>query len=427
MTVSPSRWRLFANIGSSYANVALMALITLLVVPLYVRTLGPAQWGIVALCMTLQGLLFSIDVALAPLMLREVARAALQGRQHDAYRRFRRLYVSCAAILFVLAQVLISVVQHLPAASTSRIPDDLALALRIVLLQFAFQFANNAAVGYWYGLEFQRMANLRLAVFILAKHVAALLLVTLFSPTAIAYLVPFATIAACECVLNARKIGHEHAATARPMSTVPLAESWRRLAGFAFATGIGVLTTQVDRLYLSLNVPAAKYGIYFLVSSLMLSMFSLQVPLHRAYLPRMATSEIPGPTVRSMRRASLALLALPCLVLAVFPQTLLRWWLRDATITVEAAGLLRLMLIAVAMMCVYAPSATQLFVQHRYRALALVNSFVLIIQLAVLVCLTPRLGMLAGGWAWLACGLVQLFAAGLFWMESRHSTARLSP
>ena len=427
MTVSPSRWRLLTNIGSSYANVALMALITLLVVPVYVRTLGSAQWGIVALCMTLQGLLFSVDVALAPLMLREVARAAQQGRQHDAYRRFRRLYVACAAILFVAVQVLISVLQNLPADSTARIPDGLALALRIVLVQFAFQFANNAAVGYWYGLESQRMANLRLAAFILAKHVAALLLVTFFSPTAIAYLAPFATLAACECVLNARKIDHEHATATRPMSTAPLTEGWRSFAAFALAAGIGVLTTQVDRIYLSLNVPAATYGIYFLVSSLMLSLFSLQVPLHRAYLPRMATSEIPGPTVRNVRRATIALLALPCLALAVFPQTLLRWWLRDATIAAEAAGLLRLMLIAVAMMCVYAPSATQLFVQHRYRALALVNSFVLIVQLAVLVYLTPRLGMLAGGWAWLACGLVQLFAVGLLWMETRPSTALASP
>ena len=430
MTLSLTARRLALNIGTSYANVGLTALITLLVVPIYVHVLGAGQWGIVALCMTLQGLLFSVDVALGPLMLRDTARAALHGRQYSSYRRFVRLYGGFACGTFVLAQLVVTVLQH---ASGMALPLDaeLAWAIRIVLVQFLFQFSNNAAIGYWNALEMQKFANLRLAGFTLAKHALALLLVTQWSASAPAYLAPFAVLGILEFFLNFRRVRRE-ARGVQAVRTDPAEQAadpgavadWRALAGFGVAAGLGVLAGQVDRIFLSLVLPAEQFGIYYLVGTLTLSLLQLQVPIHRAFLPRMATSKQPWLVVAPMLRVSLLLVALPCLVMALGPQWVLQLWLHDARIAAAGAPAFRLILTAIALISMYAPISVLLLSQHRYRTMTLINGLVLLVQLLLLFVFAPGFGIVAGGLAWLGCGVLQVSSAVFIWRASRDGHAR---
>lgn len=430
-----SRRLLVINIASSYANFGLMALITLLVVPVYVHTLGAAQWGLVALCMTLQGVLFSIDVALGPLMLRDIARATQQGRQASVHQRFLRLYVGVALGLFVLAQLAVSALHNPPLATP--IDDELALALRIVLVQFLFQFSNNAAIGFWNGQERQGFANQRLAVFLLIKHGLAVLLVTQWSATAIAYLIPFALVCAIEFVVNQLLVRREATVASKALapSALPMAEvmrddslggQWRDVLGFAWAAGLGVLTTQIDRIYLSLTLPAAQFGVYFVICSLMLSLLHLQVPIHRAFLPRMATAAAPSDVLAAMLRVSVLLLVLPCLLMAVFPQTLLWLWLHDAGIAAAGAESFRLMLIAVALIALFSPFGSLLLSQQRYRLMTAMNAAVVVLQVLLLWVFVPRLGMSAGALAWLGCGAIQVSVAVIIWRSIRRAAPQAS-
>lgn len=412
--------RLAVNISSSYANVALMALITLLVVPLYARTLGRVEWGTVALCMTVQGLLFSFELALGPLMLRDTARAARTGREYAVYLKFLRLYGGFALGACALA-VLAMVTPGLSASHGS----GTTLAIVFLLLQFAFQFSNNAAIGYWNGLEQQRRANLRLACFALAKHAVALLLVTRWSATALAYLAPFAVIGAIEFLLNFRAVRNQNRALHGQLAAGTSAEpessgDWRSLAGFGLAAGIGLLSSQIDRIFLSLTLPAAQYGTYYLIGTLALAMLQLQMPIQRAFLPRMATAAAPREVVRAMLKVTLALVTFPCLAMAAFSETVLRLWLHDPAIAASAATPFRLFLLGIALVSLYAPSSLLLISQHRYRTMLRINGVALAIQLLLLFLLTPDLGITAGGLAWLGCGLVQATCAA--WLL-RHVAA----
>jgi hypothetical protein len=284
---------------------------------------------------------------------------------------------------------------------------DLRYALQLALVQFLFQFSNNAAIGYWNGVQRQRYANARLVVFAFAKNLLALILVLRWH-TATAYFLPFALIGAIEFVMNHRLLRAEHA-------SVPIESAkgeWRDVGGYAAAMALGLATAQVDRWYLCLALPVDRYGIYYLAGSLMLSMFSMQVPFTRAFLPSMATAAQPFAVARSMRRALLVLIVLPCLALAVFAPTALNLWLHDTAIASAGAPSFRLMMLAAAMSAMFAPTGMLLLHQHRYGAIAAINATILTVQILVLFALTPRLGMLAGACAWLACGAIQLVYAG---------------
>ena len=403
---SAARHRLTDNIASNFAYVGVMALITLIVVPVYVHALGMA-WNYVALCLTLQGFVFLLDAAIAPLMLRDVARARVAGQESASYRRFLRLYVGLGVSIFVIgefATFLVAAFRH----GAAPIPADFRAALHLVFVQFLFQFVNNAAIGYWNAAQQQRLANVRLVAFVAAKHALALTCVLIWH-TATAYMLPFALVGAIECVTNHRRLRTEHGA----LPVVPGgASAWRDVGGYGAATALGLVTTQVDRWYLCLALPADRYGIYYLASSLMLSMFSLQVPIIRAFLPRMATAERPDAVARAMRQLLLLVIALPSLLLAAFAPVALNWWLHDAAIASAGAPTFRLLMLAVAMNAVFAPTGMLLLHRHRYREIAAINATILIAQLLVLAVLTPRAGMLAGGCVWLVWSAIQLAYAG---------------
>lgn len=401
-----ARHRLIDNVASNFAYVGAMALITLFVVPVYVHALGIA-WNYVALCLTIQGFVFLLDAAIAPLMLRDVARARRAGQESASYRRFLRGYVGLGLSVFVIGEIstlLVAAFRHDAAA----MPADLRVALHLAFVQFLFQFVNNAAIGYWNASQQQRLANVRLVAFITAKHVLALTLVLVWH-TATAYMLPFALVGVIECVTNQRRLRTEHGAL--PVVSGG-ASAWRDVGGYGAATALGLLTTQVDRWYLCVALPADRYGIYYLASSLMLSMFSLQAPVTRAFLPHMATADRPEAVARAMRQVLLLLIAVPCLLLAAFAPAALNGWLHDAAIASAAAPTFRLLMLAVAMNAVFASTGMLLLHRHRYREIAAINATILIVQLLVLVLLTPRIGMLAGACAWLVWSAVQLAYAG---------------
>lgn len=409
-----SRRLLVRNILANYAYVGVMALVTLFVVPCYLRLLGAAQWGNVALCITLQGLLFSLDMALGPLMLRDVARAAAQGRAQQAYRRFLRWYALPALGVFALGQFVLEGYACQRAASSTPLSADLLPALRLALLQFAFQFANNAAIGYWSGREQQGRANRRLAAFALTKHAAALSSVLLWQATAVGYMLPFALISAVEFGVNAWSARRDGAGQPCPSAPAVEPAAYRDVLGYAGAALLAVASMQIDRAWLSFALPTPQYGGYVLVSSIMLSMLSLQMPIQRAFLPRLATSATPHEVAGQVRRLLFVLLVVPALLMAAFPEFVLRCWLHDAAIAAQAAETFRLLLIAVALMVLAGPTALLLLHRHRNATMARLNAVLLATQLAILLAVTPRWGMLAGAVAWAASAAIQLGFA-VYW------------
>lgn len=404
---------LLDNLVAGYAYLGFTALVTLLLVPIYVATLGPTQWGIVAWCLTLQGVLFSLDAALAPLLLRDAARAAAAGQLQAAERRFLRLYGSIALLACLAGQAILFLV---PAS----LPDDAVLALRLALLQFLFQFANGAAIGVWHALQRQRFANARLVAFALVKHGLALALVLLWQATPLAYFLPFVVVGAVEFALNRwrmrrERIGAAASAAVDAASTANVAlrdgEGWSGLTGFAIVAALGIAMSHIDRILLAPRLDADTFGLYFLLGTVLLSVLHLQMPLQRSFLPRIATDDVPRRAARGMLLASIALIVLPCLLAAAFVEPLLRLWLHDARLAAAGAPTLRWMLLAAALLALSGPSWPVLLVQRRYRTLATIQAAALIAQVTVLWLLTPRIGLPAGGLAWLAAASVQLACA----------------
>ncbi|HEU4665010.1 MAG TPA: hypothetical protein VFS55_13360 [Dokdonella sp.] len=396
--------RLIEALAANYGYSAFAALVTLLVVPLYVRLLDGA-WGQLALCLTLQGFLLLADGALSPLLLRDAARSR-DSRASLEYWRFLRWYAAIAIAVVVAGQAAL-------VLARGTIDPGLSVALRLALVQYGFQFANGAAIAFLIGRGCQREANLRLVAFTATKHAAALSLLVR-EPTAVAYLAAFATVSAIEFGVNHLRVRGD-AGRSRDGSAAVASEGAPRVAAFVGASALGLVGGQLDRVVLALTQPASRYGVYYLAGSVMLSLLSLQVPALRTFLPLAAAGRRPRSTAASMLAVLAATIVAPALAIALFAERVLSVWLHDTAIAAEGAPVLRLLMLALVMNALYAPAGMLLVHAHRYSTLAVMNAAIVAGECAVLYWLVPDMGILAGAIAWIAGGAIQLVVAVGVW------------
>lgn len=403
------RRTLIGNVVANYAYVFVMGVITLLATPIYVQRLGASQWGLVALCMTAQGVLLLLDAGLGQVMPGQIARAVRSGQAVSVYSMSLRIYGCIALAACALGQLLVPQVAAGLAGPNAALQSDLEVVLRLVLVQFLFQFPNNAALAYWNGTEQQRVANLRQAGFAASKHGMALLLVIGWQPSAMAYMLPFALLSAVEFLANWRKIradasAHQPHAAAQTLSVRQLLAS---AGGFSVAVVLGMLTAQMDRLYLARAVSTELFGYYVVVSNLALTLMHLQGPIQRAFLPRIIVAEH---ALKRMVWQMLGLIALtsvlPCIALASVAEPLLRLWLNNAEIARVGAPVFQLIALAVGLNGLYGGVHTLFIRDNLYARLIVLNLVILVAQFALLSTLVERLSIVAGGAAWLlGCSL----------------------
>jgi O-antigen/teichoic acid export membrane protein len=415
------RSRLVRNIVTNYLAVAWLGGLSLLLIPVYLRLLGPQQWGLVAVCMTLQALWGLLDAGLGQIMPRDVARA--QG-EPAALGRTYGLYASAYGWLglagFALGQLAAGWLAVHWVQAEGLAAAQIESVLRLMGVQFLFQFANQAAIGYWSGTEQQTRMNLLQCVFATLKHGSALVGVMYWRADAVGYLMGFVLWSALEWACNRHavreQLGLHGVQAVRAADVLQLA---RQVGVLTAGVLVGMLVSQMDRLVLSRMVDVAVFGRYVIMAQLGLAMLQLQYPLMRAYFPRVVRADAHGGTrtLRQLAWGLLLLCALPCAALAWAAPWLLQLWLDDPQIVAEGVAPLRLILLAVVLNAAYHVIYQRMLARGASMQVVRIN----LVALLSVVILTPVLagtyGVVAGGWAWLIAAGVQLVMGMRWWRQ----------
>ncbi len=412
------------NILVNYLGVVWMGGLSVLLVPVYLRLMGADQWGVLALCMTLQSVLTVVDAGIGQIMPRDVARR--DPRQ--TYAVYTRAYVWVGLAVFALGQATCSWWLPRWVAPTGGFPAVPTLAVRLALCQFLFQFVNNASIGFWNGTEAQRTANTRQMAFATLKHATALSVLVGYRADVVAYLAAFASVSALECLWNRRSIRHEaHATPVTPVTFRDVLALYREAGLLVVGVVTGMLASQIDRIVLSRTVELRQFGYYAIAASLGLAAMQLQYPIMRAYLPRLARADatFQQPEYRSLRNAVAVFCVVPCVVAIACAPWLLRLWLRHTPDAVEAVLTpLRLILAAVALNAGYNVIYQRMLIASAGRYIVFVNAVCVTVAYAVVSLGVASLGIRAGGVAWVAASAAQCLLGLLWFNAERARTAR---
>ena len=406
------------NIITNYLSVVWMGGLSLALIPLYIKRLGSDQWGVVAICMAIQGFLGLLDAGLGQIMPRDIARVA-DNRVEVArvFRVFARAYIILGFVGLVIGQISVHWLILHWFNQGQGVADGAELALRLVLVQFFFQFANNSHIGYWNGLQLQKLANFRQCGFGTAKHAGALTLVYFWHADAMAYLIPFVLFSAIECFFNWRTVRRNFSDLINGGVSLVELRLLAHEAGFlVLGVLIGMLVSQIDRIVLSRSVDVASYGRYVIVANLGLAFMQLQYPLIRAFFPRIVRADVSGGSFPLFRLAGsvFVLCVLPCIFVAAVAPWLLQIWLGDPKMVDEGTLPLRLILGAVAVNAMYQLIYQRILSLGHSRLVVLINAIVLIVVAPLAIFLAPKYGVMVGGLAWMIGSLMQ-FGLGLLW------------
>jgi O-antigen/teichoic acid export membrane protein len=337
------------------------------------------------------------------------------------FKLFSTLILIAAAVGFLFGQfIVVALIKYWPHLELA----EHEWLIRLVFLQFLFQFSNTAHIGYWNGMQKQFKANLRLCIFATAKHLGALLLMLVWKPAPIAYVLSFVLFSGIEFIVNKVTISKELVyASFKPdwFSLRALKKLFNEVGVLGLAVLLGMFSTQADRLVLSKCVGLESFGIYVIVSSLGLAFMQLQSPLVKAFLPRIVNFE------KSSNQSHFRFLTIsvfiacvfPCMLGAILSPYILELWLNDSNIVMNGTASLRLILCAVAVNSIYQLPYQKLIIKSCSTEILIINVIVLIVVLASLTFLISSMGISAGGVAWLLGALAQLLL-GLYFVKKKN-------
>jgi O-antigen/teichoic acid export membrane protein len=408
-----TRLPLWRELGAGYGYFVVVAVVVLLVLPWQAARLGDAGWATVAFCLSVQALLMAADLALSPLLLRDAA-AADSARLAALLADWRRRHARAASLMAGIAIVVGLALWATDAlGSLAAVSPQAAVA---VLVAFAFQLRNAGTLAAWHARGGQVSVAARQSSFLVMRHALASLALIAGYTSASVYLGCFAVVAALEWWMNRRGLSAWIArratvadAAGRPVTVAAGPPELRAAMASAL---LALVSSQIDRLWLGWQLPAVAFAPYALLCLPLASYLSLQMPIQRSLLPRLARSGESGRLLRTFVLLH-AGLALPCIGLALAAEPLLALWLRDPAQASASAPVLAALAFALALQVATSPAAALLILQRRWRILLSLQGAALAVQVALLWTLAPLHGAWAGVAAWYvpgAIGLVTMLA-----------------
>ena len=416
------------NVAANYIGQIYLAVIGLVMVPVYVSYLGAEAYGLVGFFTMLQAWFLLLDLGLTPTLARELARfraGALDRIQVAKMVRaleyfFGGLGAVCALSVGLaagwIAQYWLSA-QHLPQGELRR--SVLCMGTMIGLRG-------------WIGLYRSGLAGLERIV---ALNVAGMGVATLRSVGALAVLIFWSTrpsvFFAYQVAMTALELGVMGGLFYRafPLREAGLAPSWRSLqsilglsGSMAFLAGIWVVFSQTDKLVLSWALGLRDYGFFIVVTTLAGAISLLAAPISQALQPRfslLAAQHRHDELVvlyRTSTQFTCAIVFALAGALACFAEPVLWAWTGNAELAREAARLLPLYAFGNVVVALLSLAFLVQFAYGKIRWQVIGNCIFGAVWIPGAYLAASRAGAVGTGWVWLIGNLAFL----LFWLPYVH-------
>lgn len=424
------------NVAANYASQLYSTLIGIVLVPLYLRTMGAEAYGLVGFFSMLQAWFNVLDLGLTPTIARESARYFGGALAPLDYRRLCRalslIFVTIALVgggsLVALAPIISSRWLHLNELPIS----DVVTAVQIMGLGVAMRWMGGLYRGVITGAERLVWLSGFNAIIATLRFAGVFGAMAVWGFTPDVFFLHQLAVAALELgalyVMAARLMPAQiRGEPATGWSFAPVAPLLRFSLTIAFTSSVWVFVTQTDKLILSGVLPLSEYGFFTLAVLVAGGITIVTGPISTALLPRMARLHAEHRHEEIIRLYDsfaqlVGVVAFSLMVtLACCAESLLFAWTGDLQVTREAAPILRLYALGNGLLAV---GAFPFYLQYargslRYHLIGNIGLVVLLIPAIVVA--ASRFGGIGAGWVWFGMNAIYLFV----WVAFVHG--RLEP
>ena len=334
------RRNVIANLGGS----AWAGLVAFAFIPIYLRTIGPAGYGLVGFFVTLASLMSVFDGGFGAATARELATVSDNGKAGSVRNLVHTLEVIFWGIALVLgASVFFSapfLADHWLNLGTLERNDALD-ALKLMGLTLALQWPVAYYSGCIVGLQRQVGLNFINTIALTLRFGGAAVVVSYWSPTVSAFFVWQAFSMLLHVMTLQIYLWRAMPGTESPTFSMPeLKGVGRFAAGVGGINVLALIISQADKIVLSKIIPLEQLGYYTMAAALASVVGRVMLPIFNATYPRLITlvaskDEKETDLILFYRKACqlIAFAIVPlALVLVVFGREIMLLWTGDANL-----------------------------------------------------------------------------------------------
>jgi O-antigen/teichoic acid export membrane protein len=403
---------LATNVISNILGAGWLAVVQLVLVPLYVRLLGIEAYGLVGFYVTLQGVLKILEFGLSPTINRELARYSvrpdLAGEANDFTRTFELICWVMAAIIAIGVYLLAPWIAFRWLRGGSIPHETLLNSVRCMGLLAALQWPLTFYQSGLLGLQRQALLNITKSLMVTFTGLAGIAVLVQWERSIVLF---FGSQVAATFlhVVTARTLLWRYlpASARRPgISLTRFAGVYRFAAGVSGITVCSLVITQADKVVLSKVLTLEQFGYYSLATVITTGFTAMNAPLFQALFPRFTALIAAGQegAVRPLFRLlsqCLAVVAIPAtLVISLFAFEIVQAWTGNPTIASNASPLVTVIILGSGLNSLMTlPYALQLSHGRTRIALGLNLVFAICIVPALLFAV-DRHGAIGAAWVW---------------------------
>jgi O-antigen/teichoic acid export membrane protein len=347
------------NTAANFAGTLFVAVVYLIVLPIYLRLLGADAFGVVGLFFSLSAICAALDLGLGAALNREMAKLSivrdLTGQIQSVLRTYEVVIWCMSAVLgVVLFFILPILVDHwLQTGNLDK--TQLKISFHWMAFTLALQMALSLYTNALWGLQKQIAYNVANSAMIALRLLGAVLILWVVKPDLLYFFEWQAMLALLHVLLLAVLTWSYVASEQRAQFDFSILKRSRHfIFDVALGSLLATLLTHMDKILLSKLFSLREYGYYMIAWSVASVLGRLAIPVYSAWVPRL-TQYVASQDTGSLKASYsqglrlLAMLVLPvALVLVLFPKLILMTYTHDADLAQAASVALALLSIGAA-------------------------------------------------------------------------------
>ena len=423
------------NVLSSYASQIYLIIISIAILPVYIKYMGAEAYGLVGFFAMLQGLFSLLDFGLTPTISRQTAQYNAGAENALSFRRLFRALSSIFILIAVVGGGFLFLLNDYIAQNWLKLENlnisDVLFCLQIMAVCVSLRWMTGLYRGVISGFEQIVWLSVINSIIATLRFPGVLLYMYYFGFTVRSFFIFQFFIAILEFLLLAIK-----SSLLLPKLELHQLIGWslkpvKPILGFAltiaFTSAVWVLFTQLDKFVLSGILSLSDYGYFTLAVLVAGGILQLSAPISAPIMPRMArlVGENKHEQMREIYLNATQFIAVIVvtagIVLAGVAKPVLYAWTGDMTLAIEASPVLQLYALGNALLAL---SAFPYYLQYAKGNLTyhLVGNIIsVIILVPTIVWAATKYGSIGAGWVWFLTQLVYL----VFWVSYVH--AKIEP
>lgn len=405
------------GIGAGLLSSGWLALLSLVLAPVYVHLLGIESYGLIGLYTAALAIGGILDVALSATVSREIAwKQARVAEQHEVAPLLCSVEIIYWIAVSALALILLGAGALFGSGwlQNAALPDhQVKGALALMLLSLAIQLPSGLYTASLIGLHRQARSAGLVAGFGTVRGLGAALIVWSVSSDIRAFFLWHVVVGLAQILClrwqtwtHVRALGGESRFTAASLVAIKHA-----VGAMFLITVLGVMLSQIDKVFLVFLVPLDSIGYYTLAWGLASGLTIIATPVVQGFAVRfsaLASAEKQGELEAQINMAShlaYALVIPPAAMLALFPESILLAWVRNMDVAAAAAAPLSFLALGTAMVACTYPLLAALYAKKEFKQALLIQLACLLLFFPVMLWLTASYGIRGAALCWCIYGI----------------------